>query len=176
MVLEITRIDDGVILFYNLADSTKDLDDVKPWFNYQREYERRKREESLSFVRMNLGLYPNPSWGFEFLEQWGERNQHISGAGLSFLGPTFALGLTYHFLSPSIKKLDLGVGLYMPLQNLANTDQSAGEAITTLAGQVNATYLFSSTIGVYSVAYFGQENGFSIGFSFYNPVWFPFLL
>jgi len=96
--IRITSLTDGSILFAALVDSSQDLDDVKPWHNFSAELERRRRGESLYYVFINFGMYPNVLFQVEWLEQWGKYNQHISGLAWSFVNPIAAIGISYHYL------------------------------------------------------------------------------
>jgi hypothetical protein len=174
--MRIVSIEDGTILYVKLANAAETLDSVRVPMNYAREYHRREREEALGFVRINLGVLPKPLFQVDFQEQWGSRNQHISGVSLSLIGPIGAIGANYRYLLPKIKQADLGLGVYFPLQNLALPGDGAGNAIKSQVYQVMGSYGLGNTFGVFAALSFGAESTVSIGISLYNPLFMPFLL
>ena len=173
--LRIIDLSDGRILFQKLADSTERLSDIQPYLHFQEERERRERGESLFYVFVNLGFYPNALLQTEFLEQWGDRNQYITGLGLSLVNPNFSLGLVTHYMIPKMRQLHVGAGLYMPLQNaLQITARSTKDASSLAVAQAMLEYTFGASFGVFaSVSTQGQ---FSLGVNLYNPLLMPFLL
>lgn len=174
--MKVISIDDGRILFYTLADSSKNLDDATPYLNYARERDRRLNGESLSYVFINMGLYPEGLFQLEFVEQWGDRNQHISGIGLSLFNPVFALGAVYHYMIPSIKRLHVSGALYYPLQNaLADAAGGQDNALSdSFVGQAMIQYAFANSYAVFASV--NSEGSLSLGFNFYNPLFMPFVL
>ena len=172
--VRITSLTDGRLIWSRLADSSERLDQVKPWTNFAAERDRRLRGESLSYVFINLGLYPNPLFQLEFIEQWGDRNQHLSGVAISLLNPNASVGVVYHYMMPKLRRLHLGGSLYFPLQNLAQSSGSSRDVSSQFVGQGMVEYTFANSYGMFgSVSSKGQ---FSIGFNFYNPLFMPFLL
>ncbi|MBP6218315.1 MAG: hypothetical protein KA436_06995 [Oligoflexales bacterium] len=174
MSMRIISLTTGEILFFSLADSTQTLKDIEPSLNYAREYERRKRGEPIIHSRFNFGFFPSMLVQLEFLEQWGDLNQHITGIGFSFAGPEAAIGLTYKFLPAFVdRNIDFGCGLYYSMSGLVS---SSGSKTSAINFQGIATYTWGNRHGVFAAATLGQESSFSIGLSFYNPVMLPFLL
>jgi len=131
---------------------------------------------TLSFVRINIGMYPEFLMQIDFQEQWGRRNQHISGITLSLVGPIGAIGMNYRYLLPQFKRADLGLGIFFPLQNFVLQSDDAADAITSQVYQVMASWAFADSYGLFVDMAFGGETIFTVGFSFYNPMFFPFLL
>ncbi len=173
--MKVISIEDGRILFYTLADSSKNLDGETPYLNYARERDRRLNGEALSYVFINLGLYPEGLFQLEFVEQWGDRNQHISGIGLSLFNPIFSLGAVYHYMLPNIKKMHVSGALYYPLQNaLADAAGKNEDLADSFVVQAMVQYAFANSYAVFASA--NSEGTLSIGFNFYNPLFLPFLL
>lgn len=173
--MKVISIEDGRILFYTLADSSKNLDDATPYLNYARERDRRLSGESLSYVFVNMGLYPQGLFQLEFVEQWGDRNQHISGIGLSLFNPVFALGAVYHYMFPRIRKLHVSGSFYYPLQNaLADAAGSNDGPSSSFVGQAMIQYAFANSYAVFASV--NSEGSLSLGFNFYNPLFMPFVL
>jgi hypothetical protein len=174
--MRIVSIADGAMLYVKLANSAETLDNVRVPMNYAREYHRREREEALGFVRINIGFLPKPLFQVDFEEQWGSRNQHMSGVSLSLIGPIGAIGANYRYMLPMVKTADIGLGIFFPVQNLALPGGDAGESIKAQVYQAMASYGIGNSFGVFTAFSIGAETNFSVGISFYNPLLMPFLL
>jgi hypothetical protein len=173
--MKVISIEDGRILFYTLADSSKSLDAQTPYLNYARERDRRLNGEALSYVFVNIGVYPQGLFQLEFVEQWGDRNQHISGIGLSLVNPVFSIGAVYHYMFPNIKRMHATGALYYPLQNaLADAAGQNENLADSFVVQAMIQYAFANSYAVFAAV--SSEGSLSAGFSFYNPLFLPFLL
>ncbi len=172
--LRLTSLIDGRVLFQTVADSTQRLNDVKPYLHYAAERDRRLRGESLTYAFVNIGLYPQGLFQLEFLEQWGERNQHISGIGLSLFNPNLAVGLVYHYMLPRTRRFHVAGALYLPLQNALQSTVKDEEPENQVVAQVMAQYSFANSFGVF--ASISSQGTFSLGLNLYNPLLMPFLL
>ena len=173
--LSIVDLTDGRILLHVLADASAKLSDVRPYLHYAEERERRLAGESLSYVFLNLGLYPKGLVQAEFVEQWGDRNQHISGVGISLLNPNFALGGVYHYLFRNPRKLHASVAVYYPLTTaLQSAFKSDAKAPTSFVAQGMIQYAIGNSYAVFASV--STEGNLSLGFNFYNPLFLPFLL
>ena len=169
--IRIISLLDGRILLHALANGNESLDNVRPYGNYAAEKERRLRGESLAYVFFNLGLWPQGRFQTEFLEQWGDRNQHISGLGLSLYNPTFALGFVYHYMFPRTRRLHVSGSIYYPLQNMVSSQEKAVDQVVALA---MLQYSFANSYGVFGSV--DTKGMVSLGFNFYNPLFLPFVL
>lgn len=173
--MRIINLDDGGVLFFALADSAASLDGVKPYLHLSRELERRRYGESLAYIWFNMGLYPKGTFQLEYLEQWGKYNQHLSGVVLSLFNPTFALGAVYHYMLPSMRKLNFQLALFYPLQNALGSAVGDNQSVVdkfVLQGGVH--YAFSSTFGVFALG--NSDSTLSLGISLFNPLLVPFML
>ena len=171
---EIIALADGRILFSTIADSTARLTDIEPYLHFDAERDRRLRGEALSYVFVNLGLYPHGLAQLEYVEQWGDRNQHITGVGLSLYNPTLSLGIVYHYMLPWSRRFHVSAAAYLPLQNAAESVTGKGDASTTFVAQAMAQYAFANSYAVF--ASISTEGNLSVGLNFYNPLFLPFLL
>jgi hypothetical protein len=172
---KIIALNDGKLVHQSLSDSTKDLNTVKPYLNYAAERERRLRGESLSYVFVNFGVYPNGLFQLEFIEQWGSRNQHLSGIGISLLNPVFALGGVYHYLMPGRPRLNFSGAIYYPLANaIASAVTDDSDLSDALVLQASVQYMFSNSYAAFAAI--GTEGGLSIGLTMFNPLFLPILL
>ena len=170
--VQLLAIDDGRILYKGLVDSTKTLDQAQPPLRLARELDRRERGEALSYINMDLGLYPKSKFQLKFLEQWGSHNQNLSGFVLSAYNPTGALGLTYLYMLPKQRRMTVGVTGYYSLEGMFSSNSPS--LAKALSAQLALNYALNGSYGVFLS---GDTSGtISAGFSFLNPVLFPFLL
>jgi hypothetical protein len=170
--MRLLAIDDGRILYTGLSDSTKTLDQAEPPLRLARELDRRKRGEALGYINIDLGIYPQGLFALKFLEQWGSRNQHLSGIAISGYNPTGAIGLTYQYILPFQPKATIGAIGYYGLQGMFGAGST--DISKALTGQVSLNYAISGSYGVFVA---GDSAGtVSVGLSLLNPVLFPFLL
>ena len=172
--LRVIDLNDGAVLFASLADSSETLDGSRPYMNSSREMERRKMGESLSYVFLNMGIYPTPSFQAEWLEQWGPRNNHLSGIAISLLNPIFAIGGVYHYMLPSFRRANVGLGVFYPMQNMFSAGDAPNDAIGGFVLQGMLQYGVTGTFGVFAGA--TSEGDVSIGVNFFNPILMPFLM
>jgi hypothetical protein len=172
---KLIALNDGKLIYQSLSDSTKDLNTVKPYLNYAAERERRLRGESLSYVFVNFGVYPNGLFQLEFIEQWGARNQHLSGLGISLFNPVFALGGVYHYIFPGRPRLNFSGAIYYPLANaIASAVSDNSDFSDSLVLQGSVQYMFSNSYAAFATL--GTEGGLSIGLTMFNPLFLPILL
>jgi hypothetical protein len=169
----VMSLSDGRILFLKLADSTKTLDTAVAPLNLARELERREKGESLNYVFMDLGLYPKSTFQFEFLEQWGNRNQHLFGFDLSLWGPAGGLGVTYHYLLPTNRRFNFAGTFFVTLDTLAMSKDTSGNP-SRIVSQGMVQYALSGNYAVFGMI--NSQEIVSFGITFLNPVLFPFLL
>lgn len=168
--VKILRITDGAILFQYLADGRLALNQAKPILGIVKEYERRERGESLSYIFIDLGVYPSGLFHISFLEQWGSLNQHISGVTLSLVNPEAAVGASYRYMLPFNRKITASAQIFFPVTGVVQQDAAA----QSLSGALGLQSAISSTFGVFMAV--RTTGSFSVGFSFYNPIFFPFML
>lgn len=169
----IINLSDGKILFLKLADGTKTLDSAVPSLNLAKELDRRERGQALNYVFMDLGLYPSSTFQFEFLEQWGNRNQHLFGFDLSLWGPVGGIGVTYHYLLPANRKINFSTTVFMTLDGISLGKSSSGNPLK-LVGQGMLQYALSGNYAVFGMI--NSQETLTFGITFLNPVLFPFLL
>jgi hypothetical protein len=169
--MKLLSIDDGRILYSGIADATLTLYDARRPMGLARELERRKRGEALSYTFFDLGVYPEGLFQFKWLEQWGTRNQHLSGFALGLYNPSGALGITYHYMLPTRRQTTLGLtGYYMMSGLFKDGTSSAG---SNIVAQGMLHFAISGSYGLF--ASLSSEGTISAGISLLNPVLFPFL-
>jgi hypothetical protein len=170
--MRLLAIDDGRILYTGVSDSTVTLDKAEPPLRLARELDRRKRGEALGYVNIDLGIYPQGLFALKFLEQWGSRNQHLSGIALSGYNPTGAIGLSYQYILPFRPQATIGAIGYYSLQGMFGSGSTDVSKALTAQGSLN--YAISGSYGVFVAA--DTTGTLSVGLSLLNPVLFPFLL
>lgn len=170
--LRIIALADGRIIYTGLLDSTKNLDQIERPLRLVRESERRSRGESLSYFHFDLGLYPQGLVQMKWLEQWGSRNQHLSGFAIGAYNPAGAVGVTYLYMLPMNRRMTLGATAYYSLQGVFQSSGGADLASNVVA-QASFNFAFSGAYGVFVAA--DSKGVLSAGFSLQNPVFLPFL-
>jgi hypothetical protein len=170
----IVDLSQGHLLYSKLADHTTTLAGAHHPLNLARELERRRSGQALNYVFIDLGIHPNTLLQVEFLEQWGARNQHLSGFALSFVEPVGSIGGTYHYLLPANRKLNFSLGVFITLDGMSSTSNRANQTPWAVVTQWMVQYAISGNYAMFATIN-SKGNG-SIGISFLNPVLFPFLL
>ncbi len=169
---KLIRISDGKILFMTIADSTKTLESSFKPLHLAKELERRQSGQSLNYVFIDFGFYQGNTLQFEFLEQWGDRNQHLSGLVLSLWEPVGGLGATYHYLIPNHRKLNFSLTTFITLFSYGNSANPKNPV--TLVYQAMGQWAISGNYALFGMA--NSKGTISFGITFLNPVLFPFLL
>jgi len=171
IALKIFALADGRIIYTGLLDSTKTLNDAERPMRLVRELERRERGDSLSYFHFDFGLYPQALVQLKWLEQWGSRNQHLSGFAISAFNPTGAIGGTYLYMLPVNRRMTVGGTVYYGLQGMFQAGDK--DLASNIVAQASFNYAFSGAYGVFVAA--DTRGTLSAGFSFQNPVLLPFL-
>ncbi len=175
VAMRIINIADGSIIFQTLASAGESLEDVRPYLHLTAEKQRRLRGESLFYSFVNFGIYPTGMLQFEFIEQWGSHNQHLSGIGISLFNPIFALGGVYHYLLRSNRRIHITGSVYYPIASALQSSISTNDSSTgSFVIQGGAQYTFQSSFGVFAAL--STEGAITLGFNLYNPLLMPFLL
>lgn len=169
--VRLVSLDDGRILYQGLADATRSLTDAVPPLRLTRELERRQRGEALTYFHFDLGLYPDGLVQMKWLEQWGSRNQHLSGLAIGAFNPTGALGLTYLYMLPWQRKMTVGLTGYYGLSGVFSAGST--DLAENFLGQASFNLALSGSYGVFVSV--DTKGVISAGFSLQNPVFLPFL-
>lgn len=171
--IRLISINDGRILYAGLIDAMKSLDAAEPPLRLARELDRRERGEALTYFHFDLGLYPQGLLQATWLEQWGSRNQHLSGFAVSVFNPIGAVGGAYRYMLPSMRRVTVGATVYYGLSGIFESGSTAtdlGENLVAVAS------LNLSLSGAYGLFFSVNSKGvISAGVSLQNPVFLPFL-
>lgn len=140
-------------------------------FGYAQELDRRARGDSLTQLFIDLVVYPGQHISLDWTEQWGDRNENLSGLTLSLVDPFLGVGGVYYRAIPEAFNLLLGAQLSvsMPIalvQAFSNSNQGLlGDNLVTLTGVVRVP-IGRSNYGV--VATLSTNGRFGIGISLMN--------
>lgn len=63
-------------------------------FSTARMQQRLARRHEVTHHQWNMGLYPSFALSYNYLNQWGERNEILSGLGISIVSPELAVGFS----------------------------------------------------------------------------------
>lgn len=95
----------GVLFAQNLDPALREAARTEHMFQLTEELERRARGEGLTHTFLDLGLYPQQHIGIDWSDQFGRRNQHLSGFSISILDPLVGIGGNYYFVTPLLHTL-----------------------------------------------------------------------
>lgn len=160
-------------------------------FSYYKNQERQFEGRGIYHSMFDLAIYPNPHIAWNYLEQWGEYNEYLSGFSLSIAGPGLGLGGAIFKALPSKPKFLVGAKLYANLFNVLQRtvtgdtgseeeeqeseedeeDEERGppdgvlsDNLVTLAIQVRYELLDNGRLGL--IAFANTDLQFGIGLSF----------
>ncbi len=172
--MKVIDIMDGTIRYYAFINARDiNLNNQVPWSHFAQEKNRRINGDSLHYSFINLGIWKAPIFEIEFVEQWGSRNQHITGISLQLYTPKLgpSLGLTYHHLMPSIKRLQVSGTFFYALQSaLIDVDTDGNSYSIRGMAQLRISNTYAIFVSLDTLA------NFSLGVTLYNPILLPFLL
>ncbi len=171
--LKVISINDGRILYSGLVDALKSLESAEPPLRLARELDRRERGEALTYFHLDIGLYPQGLVQATWLEQWGSRNQHLSGFALSLFNPTGAIGGAYRYMMPFKRRVTVGVNAYYGISGIFDGGSASTDLANNLVGVATLNYALSGSYGLFVSA--STKGIFSAGVTLQNPVFLPFL-
>lgn len=167
-------LEDGRILFQGIADSTQTLEGARPALHLAREIDRRKRGEALSYVFFNLGLYPKALVQLSWLEQWGSRNQFISGLTISGVTPNAGVGGTFLYMLPFHRKAGVSTSVFYLAEGIGSTEGPQTDMSKALVAELKLQYAIGSSYGAFVSV--NTQGDYTAGLALFNTVLFPFLL
>lgn len=135
-------------------------------FTKSRMKERLGRENAIFHHQWDLGLYPKTHLGYNFLNQWGQDNQNLSGFTFSFVGPTLALGVAhYKVLDMPIRPM-VGAKVMVKLTELVKSIDAQKSGSSSLTGQVIVKVPFPGNMGgLMGIGLISTEGTVSLGVS-----------
>jgi len=97
VALRIVHLRSGAVIFaQNVDPDLQEYRGAARSFRLAEELERRTRGDSLTHALFDAGIYPGQHFSFEWVEQWGDTNNNLTGIVLSTFDPVLGLGFGYH--------------------------------------------------------------------------------
>ena len=165
----------GVLFAQNLDPALREVTRTDKMFRLTEELERRARGEGLTHTFFDLGLYPQQHIGIDWSDQFGSRNQHLSGFSITILDPLVGIGGNYYFVTPLFNTL-VGVKAIASLPTALvrslgpDTDIDILDPLVTAVGVVRVPFGRSN----YGVLATVSTNGrFALGISLMNTSALP---
>lgn len=143
------------------------LDDLK----------RRIRGVSISHAMFDLGMYPQPHLSFDWVEQWGDYNERLSGISFSLFEPVLGLGGSYYHVFPPLLNSMVGGKVFVSLptallQSLSPDSEEVFDDTVVVVGCVRVP--ISVGEGRYGIfAFISTQGAFGIGVSALNSSFLP---
>jgi hypothetical protein len=140
-----------------------------------RELDRRARGDSITHAFFDIALY-QPRLSLDWVEQWGDRNQHFTGVSFSLFRPVAGLGGAYYRAIPKAWNMMVGAQLLMSVPSgiIRAFGSDARGIDPLLTGAFIARVPFGrSNYG--AVAYVSTAGHAGIGISLLNTSVLPFL-
>lgn len=148
-------------------------------FTLTRELDRRARGEALTHTFFDATVYPGQHVSLDFVEQWGDHNENLSGVSASFFDPVVGVGGAYYRVVPRAFNLMVGAKVLMSvptaLVNAVTDGQGGGGLIDPLLTGVFIVRVPIATSN-YGVTFSASTNGrFGVGVSLMNISLLPVL-
>jgi hypothetical protein len=122
-------------------------------YTLSEELERRHRGDSITQAFVDLAVYPGQHISLDWTEQWGKRNDNLSGITLSVIDPVVGIGAVHYRRLPYFNVLVGAKGIVsVPTALVRSFDQNAGDLIDPLI----------TGVGVVRVP-FGRSNYGAVG-------------
>lgn len=137
-------------------------------YTFAEELDRRARGDSLVQGFADFVVYPRPHISIDWTDQWGARNDRLTGVSLSFVDPVLGLGFTHFQRAPLGNALVGGKLLVSIPTGIAHSFGNRGEIIDPLltgVGMVRVP-IGRSNYGITAAATTGGT--FGIGVSLLN--------
>ena len=85
-----------VIFAQNVDPDLVEVANTERIYTLSEELERRARGDSLTQAFIDFALYPGQHISIDWTEQWGKRNNYLSGISLSALDPVLGIGASHY--------------------------------------------------------------------------------
>ena len=178
--LRIVDLRNGSVLYAQNVDpmliETKNTERV---YSLAAELERRARGDSLTQTFADFALVPGQHISFDFTDQWGSRNQNLSGATISLFDPLLGVGACHYRRMPFLNMLVGGKVVFSiptaAANALAQTEDPIEiiDPLVTGAAVVRVPFGRSNYGGVLTVSTNGRVG---VGISLMNVQFLPVLL
>lgn len=171
-----------VIFASNIDPNFIEKKNTKRMYKLAEEYERRARGDSLTQAFVDVGMYPGQHISFDWTDQWGKRNQFLTGVTISLFDPLLGIGISF---ATRIKLLNIALGskviISLPtalIRSFGNDGITDGEVFdplltATAFARVPVPLLKNPNYGLFvSISTNGE---FGLGVSLLNINLLPFL-
>lgn len=136
----IVAIDSGRVLSASMVSLDADYAASSlSGFSRSRNLEIKARGDAIMHSHIDLGLYPVPHVGLNFLQQWGSANHLLTGLALNFADPTGGLGVAHYFVLRDFRNSLLGI------KAVADIPQVVGSAMSN-SSQESKAEMFSMAV------------------------------
>ncbi|MBX2799669.1 MAG: hypothetical protein KTR31_18470 [Myxococcales bacterium] len=165
-----------VIFAQNVDPNMVEDANTQKVYSLAAELERRARRDSLTQAFVDAALYPGQHFSLDWTDQWGKRNENLSGFTLTFFDPVIGLGANHYRRIPFMNILVGGKVVVSLPTAVARVFTDAGIDVLDplLSGVAVVRVPFGRSN--YGVVVTASTNGqFGIGVSLMNISLLPFI-
>lgn len=153
-------------------------------FSTARDLHRRMRGESLTHSFLDIGIYPAQHLSLDWMEQWGEGNENLTGLSFSLFTPVIGLGPTYAKIYPRLWNAMFGGKIMLSLPNAVvasiakNSSTEIFDPLATVIGyaRIPIPSFSDSSLSQYGVfAFVTSSAKIGLGISTLNITFLPVL-
>lgn len=142
-----------LVLAENVDPSLEERTRSARTFTLTRELERRARGDGLAHAFVDIAMYPGQHLSMDWVDQWGDTNNNLSGVTLSLFDPILGLGGCYYRVIPEAWDLLVGGMVIMSVptafvRSVADNDTDVIDPLLTGVFVVRVP-LFSSNYGLF---------------------------
>ena len=167
-----------VLLAQNIDPDLIEYSNSRRTYAMAEELERRARGDSLTQAFVDIAVVPGQHISLDWTDQWGPRNERLSGVTLSVLDPIVGVGAS-HYRATRLFNTTVGAKVLMSLPtavvNAVDAGGAAGDVIDPLltgVGVVRVPFGRSNYGGVVTLSTNGE---FALGISLLNVTFLPVL-
>lgn len=179
VAMRVTDLQSARVVFaQNVDPQLREYSGAARSFRLSAELERRSRGESLTHALFDVAILPGPHVAFEWVEQWGETNNNLTGVALSLFAPVLGIGASYHRVL-EWQNVSLGVEGLVSIptaiaRGLANSNADVIDPLLT--GVAIARWpLFSKHSNYAGIVTLSTNGQFGVGISLLNTSFIPLL-
>ncbi|MBX5484772.1 MAG: hypothetical protein IRZ16_23355 [Myxococcaceae bacterium] len=144
-------------------------------FTLTRELGRRMRGDAITHTFFDVAVYPGQHFSLDFVEQWGDGNQNLSGLTLSLFDPVLGVGAAYYRVVPRALNIMVGAQVVLSVPTalvsaITNENQQLIDPLVTAVGVVRIPIATSN----YGILLMASTNGrIGVGLSLMNVSLLP---
>jgi len=166
-----------VLLAQNLDPQLIEYTNSQRQYSLSEELARRARGDSLTQTFVDFAIYPGQHLSMDWTDQWGKKNDKLSGVTISFFDPIVGIGAA-HYQHLQLGHVLVGGQLVVSLPTamaraLSDQNLSVLDPLVTAVGVVRVPFGRSN----YGAVVMGSTNGeLGVGISLMNITFLPVLL